>query len=202
MKVAVVSHNVEYVVILFSLLSQVLALCSYPELMEDNKFPEDAKKRARRILQACGGHSMGQTTPPHSTYHIHPQHARHQLPPPFVYSLRIYLVSPYTVYTEHQLINVACSVRFKVHFPVFKGPTALARALSASVRMWRASQRREMAESPPTLTTSTSPLGPVMPLWYGLHVLSSLLQKSAGMLQARLRGDMFPQSSTGDILLV
>uniref|UniRef100_A0A8C4HDD4 Alanine aminotransferase 1 n=1 Tax=Dicentrarchus labrax TaxID=13489 RepID=A0A8C4HDD4_DICLA len=40
-------------------LRQVLALCSYPELLEDNKFPEDAKKRAKRILQACGGHSIG-----------------------------------------------------------------------------------------------------------------------------------------------
>ncbi|RVE58888.1 hypothetical protein OJAV_G00198730 [Oryzias javanicus] len=38
---------------------QVLALCSYPDLLEDNKFPEDAKKRARRILDACGGHSIG-----------------------------------------------------------------------------------------------------------------------------------------------
>uniref|UniRef100_A0A673BFA6 Alanine aminotransferase 1 n=1 Tax=Sphaeramia orbicularis TaxID=375764 RepID=A0A673BFA6_9TELE len=40
-------------------LRQVLALCSYPELLEDNKFPEDAKKRARRILGACGGQSIG-----------------------------------------------------------------------------------------------------------------------------------------------
>ncbi|KAG7237004.1 hypothetical protein INR49_032935 [Caranx melampygus] len=40
-------------------LRQVLALCSYPELLEDNKFPEDAKKRARRILESCGGHSIG-----------------------------------------------------------------------------------------------------------------------------------------------
>uniref|UniRef100_A0A667XII7 alanine transaminase n=1 Tax=Myripristis murdjan TaxID=586833 RepID=A0A667XII7_9TELE len=40
-------------------LRQVLALCSYPELLNDNKFPEDAKNRAQRILQACGGHSIG-----------------------------------------------------------------------------------------------------------------------------------------------
>ncbi|KAM4606784.1 alanine aminotransferase 2-like [Polymixia lowei] len=40
-------------------LRQALALCSYPELLDDDKFPEDAKKRARRILQACGGHSIG-----------------------------------------------------------------------------------------------------------------------------------------------
>ncbi|CAB1317279.1 unnamed protein product [Coregonus sp. 'balchen'] len=38
---------------------QVLALCSYPELLNDNIFPEDAKNRARHILQACGGSSMG-----------------------------------------------------------------------------------------------------------------------------------------------
>uniref|UniRef100_A0A3B4DRF2 alanine transaminase n=1 Tax=Pygocentrus nattereri TaxID=42514 RepID=A0A3B4DRF2_PYGNA len=38
---------------------QVLALCSYPELLDDNKFPEDAKNRARRILKACGGSSIG-----------------------------------------------------------------------------------------------------------------------------------------------
>uniref|UniRef100_G3PYX0 Alanine aminotransferase 1 n=1 Tax=Gasterosteus aculeatus aculeatus TaxID=481459 RepID=G3PYX0_GASAC len=38
---------------------QVLALCSYPELLNDSTFPEDAKSRARRILQSCGGNSMG-----------------------------------------------------------------------------------------------------------------------------------------------
>ncbi|CAG5895847.1 unnamed protein product [Menidia menidia] len=43
---------------------QVLALCSYPDLLDDNKFPEDAKQRARRILDSCGGHSIGQTPPP------------------------------------------------------------------------------------------------------------------------------------------
>uniref|UniRef100_A0A673Y4L1 alanine transaminase n=1 Tax=Salmo trutta TaxID=8032 RepID=A0A673Y4L1_SALTR len=37
---------------------QVMALCVYPDLLED-KFPEDAKNRARRILQACGGGSLG-----------------------------------------------------------------------------------------------------------------------------------------------
>ncbi|XP_076837655.1 alanine aminotransferase 2-like isoform X2 [Brachyhypopomus gauderio] len=41
---------------------QVLALCSYPELLDDNKFPEDAKNRARRILKACGGSSIGAYT--------------------------------------------------------------------------------------------------------------------------------------------
>ncbi|KAF7661756.1 hypothetical protein LDENG_00253520 [Lucifuga dentata] len=38
---------------------QTLALCCCPELLEDNKFPEDVKKRARCILQACGGQSIG-----------------------------------------------------------------------------------------------------------------------------------------------
>uniref|UniRef100_A0A7N8XI35 alanine transaminase n=1 Tax=Mastacembelus armatus TaxID=205130 RepID=A0A7N8XI35_9TELE len=38
---------------------QVLALCSYPELLNDSTFPEDAKSRAYRILQSCGGNSMG-----------------------------------------------------------------------------------------------------------------------------------------------
>ncbi|XP_051958907.1 alanine aminotransferase 2-like isoform X1 [Xyrauchen texanus] len=38
---------------------QVLALCSYPDLLEDSKFPEDAKTRARRILNSCGGGSLG-----------------------------------------------------------------------------------------------------------------------------------------------
>uniref|UniRef100_A0A8C8CTP0 alanine transaminase n=1 Tax=Oncorhynchus tshawytscha TaxID=74940 RepID=A0A8C8CTP0_ONCTS len=38
---------------------QVIALCVYPDLLEDDKFPEDAKNRAWRILQACGGGSLG-----------------------------------------------------------------------------------------------------------------------------------------------
>ncbi|CAL8368038.1 unnamed protein product [Boreogadus saida] len=38
---------------------QVLAMCSYPELLNDSSFPEDAKHRARRILQSCGGSSLG-----------------------------------------------------------------------------------------------------------------------------------------------
>ncbi|GAB1299518.1 Alanine aminotransferase 1 [Apodemus speciosus] len=38
---------------------QVLALCVYPNLLGSPDFPEDAKKRAERILQACGGHSLG-----------------------------------------------------------------------------------------------------------------------------------------------
>ncbi|XP_017351414.1 alanine aminotransferase 2-like isoform X1 [Ictalurus punctatus] len=41
---------------------QVLALCSYPDLLDDNKFPDDAKDRARSILKACGGSSIGAYT--------------------------------------------------------------------------------------------------------------------------------------------
>uniref|UniRef100_A0A8C1MCA4 alanine transaminase n=2 Tax=Cyprinus carpio TaxID=7962 RepID=A0A8C1MCA4_CYPCA len=41
---------------------QVMALCTYPQLLDDNKFPEDAKNRARRILQSCGGNSIGAYT--------------------------------------------------------------------------------------------------------------------------------------------
>ncbi|KAM5280907.1 alanine aminotransferase 1 [Ctenodactylus gundi] len=40
-------------------LRQVLALCVHPDLLSSPDFPEDAKSRARRILQACGGHSLG-----------------------------------------------------------------------------------------------------------------------------------------------
>ncbi|XP_064315537.1 alanine aminotransferase 2 isoform X2 [Phalacrocorax carbo] len=40
-------------------LRQVVALCTYPNLLDGPSFPEDAKKRARRILQGCGGNSLG-----------------------------------------------------------------------------------------------------------------------------------------------
>ncbi|XP_069477884.1 alanine aminotransferase 2 isoform X2 [Ambystoma mexicanum] len=43
-------------------LRQVTALCLYPELLNENKFPEDAKQKARRILGACGGQSIGAYT--------------------------------------------------------------------------------------------------------------------------------------------
>lgn len=39
--------------------SQVLALCINPNLLHSADFPADAKTRAERILQACGGHSLG-----------------------------------------------------------------------------------------------------------------------------------------------
>lgn len=38
---------------------QVVALCCFPELLDSPVFPEDAKQRARRILQDCGGQSLG-----------------------------------------------------------------------------------------------------------------------------------------------
>ncbi|XP_054389830.1 alanine aminotransferase 2 isoform X2 [Pongo abelii] len=41
-------------------LQRVMALCTYPNLLDSPSFPEDAKKRARRILQACGGNSLGE----------------------------------------------------------------------------------------------------------------------------------------------
>lgn len=43
---------------------QVVALCCFPELMDSPAFPEDAKQRARRILQDCGGQSLGWCAPP------------------------------------------------------------------------------------------------------------------------------------------
>ncbi|XP_069771244.1 alanine aminotransferase 2-like isoform X2 [Narcine bancroftii] len=41
---------------------QVLALCTYPPLLCDPSMPEDAKSRARKILAACAGHSIGAYT--------------------------------------------------------------------------------------------------------------------------------------------
>ncbi|XP_076012208.1 alanine aminotransferase 2 [Genypterus blacodes] len=38
---------------------QVVALCCFPELMDSPAFPDDAKQRAQRILQGCGGQSLG-----------------------------------------------------------------------------------------------------------------------------------------------
>ncbi|XP_067872408.1 alanine aminotransferase 2-like isoform X2 [Heterodontus francisci] len=41
---------------------QVLAICTFPNLMCDHTVPDDAKKRAERILNACGGNSIGAYT--------------------------------------------------------------------------------------------------------------------------------------------
>lgn len=38
---------------------QVLALVTYPDLMKSPDFPDDAKDRAKRILDCCKGHSIG-----------------------------------------------------------------------------------------------------------------------------------------------
>ena len=40
-------------------LRQVLALTVNPELLDDPKYPEDAKKRAREVLEGCKGSSVG-----------------------------------------------------------------------------------------------------------------------------------------------
>jgi len=40
-------------------LRQVVALCTYPELLKSSEFPDDAKKRARVILDGCKGQSIG-----------------------------------------------------------------------------------------------------------------------------------------------
>ena len=41
---------------------QVLALCSYPDLLQTADFPADAKQRARKILSACENGSIGSYT--------------------------------------------------------------------------------------------------------------------------------------------
>lgn len=38
---------------------QVVALCTCPELMSSNNFPDDVKERAQRILKGCKGGSVG-----------------------------------------------------------------------------------------------------------------------------------------------
>ena len=38
---------------------QVVALCTYPRLLESADFPDDAKLRAKRILEGCRGYSIG-----------------------------------------------------------------------------------------------------------------------------------------------
>lgn len=43
-------------------LRQVLALVSLPSLLDDPKFPTDAKERARTILKGCRGSSVGSYT--------------------------------------------------------------------------------------------------------------------------------------------
>uniref|UniRef100_A0A3Q1HV86 alanine transaminase n=1 Tax=Anabas testudineus TaxID=64144 RepID=A0A3Q1HV86_ANATE len=45
-----------------SFVRQVLAACLYPELMSSNRLPVDVKQRARRLLGACSGESVGSYT--------------------------------------------------------------------------------------------------------------------------------------------
>lgn len=45
-----------------TIIRQVLALVSYPKLLDDPRFPEDAKERARTLLKGCRGGSMGSYT--------------------------------------------------------------------------------------------------------------------------------------------
>lgn len=40
-------------------LIQVMALCAYPELMNSDMFPLDAKDKAKKFLKSCGGESVG-----------------------------------------------------------------------------------------------------------------------------------------------
>ncbi|GCC18248.1 hypothetical protein chiPu_0021645, partial [Chiloscyllium punctatum] len=40
----------------------VLTICTNPSLLCDHSVPEDAKSRAKRILDACGGNSIGAYT--------------------------------------------------------------------------------------------------------------------------------------------
>jgi alanine transaminase len=40
-------------------LRQVVALCTYPKLLDSPDFPEDTKQRARRLLDGARGHSIG-----------------------------------------------------------------------------------------------------------------------------------------------
>lgn len=40
-------------------LRQIIALLSYPELLDDSRFPDDVKERARVILASCDGSSVG-----------------------------------------------------------------------------------------------------------------------------------------------
>lgn len=41
---------------------QVLALVSLPSLLDDPRFPDDVKERARAVLKGCKGHSVGSYT--------------------------------------------------------------------------------------------------------------------------------------------
>ncbi|CAN2391080.1 alanine-oxo-acid transaminase activity, partial [Pristimantis euphronides] len=48
-------------------LRQVAALCTYPELLESDQFPEDARSRARAILRTLDDGSVGSYSPQYLT---------------------------------------------------------------------------------------------------------------------------------------
>lgn len=62
-------HNLVCTLFLHAVLclSQVLALVSYPVLLDDPRFPTDAKARAKDILSGCRGGSVGKL----SHYHYY-----------------------------------------------------------------------------------------------------------------------------------
>ncbi|MEQ2212527.1 hypothetical protein XENOCAPTIV_000867, partial [Xenoophorus captivus] len=52
-------HPATHELVVFCLLSQVLAACLYPELLKENRFPSDVRQRAQKLLGACNGGSVG-----------------------------------------------------------------------------------------------------------------------------------------------
>ncbi|CAG5863006.1 unnamed protein product [Menidia menidia] len=49
---------------------QVLAVCLYPQLLEDETLPLDVRRRAQRLLQACDGESLGSYTASSGLPHV------------------------------------------------------------------------------------------------------------------------------------
>ena len=47
------------IVITYCLNLKVVALCTYPALMDSPDFPVDAKEKAKRMLSGCKGGSLG-----------------------------------------------------------------------------------------------------------------------------------------------
>ncbi|XP_041862658.1 alanine aminotransferase 2-like [Melanotaenia boesemani] len=53
-----------------SFIRQVLAVCLYPQLLEDDSLPLDVRLRAQRLLQACDGESVGSYTASSGLLHV------------------------------------------------------------------------------------------------------------------------------------
>ncbi|XP_037553734.1 alanine aminotransferase 2-like [Nematolebias whitei] len=51
-------------------LRQVLAVCLYPQLLRDERFPSDVRLRAQRLLEACDGESVGSYADSSGLLHI------------------------------------------------------------------------------------------------------------------------------------